>query len=237
MPTIGLYGKLPCKGDFLQRRVPQEFVDAWDAWVRESLAASRVQLADRWLEAYLTSPVWRFALASGLCGNDVYAGVLLPSVDRVGRYFPLTLVARWDAEASALALACSQEKWFAAAEALALHALDSVSLDFENFDRDVAELAAEIDSERGWLPEAAPAQRYLPLESVQSLPQAVGALGLRELERTLQPLSLWWTDGSNEIGPGMFYMKGLPAAGSFASMLTAEPSGPANSQLLGAGFS
>jgi type VI secretion system protein ImpM len=222
MPTIGLYGKLPCRGDFLQRRVPQEFVDAWDTWVRESLAASQAQLADRWLEAYLTSPVWRFALTSGLCGDAVYSGVLLPSVDRVGRYFPLTVVARWNAETSALAVACSQEKWLAAAEALALQALDSDSLDFEDFDRNVAALAAEIDSGGGTIAEAGPAQRYLPLESVRSLPQALGALGLRELERTLQPLSLWWTDGSKDIGPGMFYMTGLPAAGSFASMLSAD---------------
>src|ERR1700753_1284599 len=135
MPTIGLFGKLPCNGDFLQRRLPQEFVDVWDAWVRESLAGSRSQLAGRWLEIYLTAPVWRFALARGLCGNDAYAGVFLPSVDRVGRYFPLTVVARWKGdEAIALSSVAGQARWFDAAESLALGALGSLTLGLEGFD-------------------------------------------------------------------------------------------------------
>ena len=56
-PTVGFYGKLPCRGDFLQRRVAAEFVDPWDRWLQESLTESRLQLQECWLETYLTSPV------------------------------------------------------------------------------------------------------------------------------------------------------------------------------------
>lgn len=108
---MGFYGKLPCRGDFVQRRVPREFVEPWDVWLQECLTLSRSQLQERWLEAYLVSPIWRFALAGGVCGAAAYAGVLLPSVDLVGRYFPLTLVARWEAGISPFMTACGQDSW------------------------------------------------------------------------------------------------------------------------------
>jgi type VI secretion system protein ImpM len=193
--VVGFYGKLPCRGDFLHRRVPQEFVDVWDVWVRESLTESRRQLRDRWLEAYLTSPVWRFVLTEGLCGRDAYAGLLLPSVDRVGRYFPLTIVARW--AVFPLETACNQERWFESAEALALHALEAATLDFDDFDRAVARLAAQFDAS------------VEPCACVPSLEK-----------RRLQPLSLWWTDGSNEITRGMLTVTGLPEPSRFAAMLS-----------------
>ena len=52
------------------------------------MAASRAALGDRWLDVYLTSPAWRFASAAGACGPAPVIGLMVPSVDRVGRYFP-----------------------------------------------------------------------------------------------------------------------------------------------------
>jgi type VI secretion system protein ImpM len=228
---VGFYGKLPCRGDFLHRRVPQEFVDVWDAWVRESLSESRRQLQDRWLGAYLSSPVWRFVLTEGLCGPDAYAGVILPSVDRVGRYFPLTIVARWRFDVSPLKAACGQERWFESAEALALDSLDAPSLDIDDFDRCVAQLAAQLEASNeqsvcvpGHHDERSdrPAHWYVPLTSSRSLRCAVEAMAMRELERRLHPLSLWWTDGSNEITPGMLCVSGMPEPSGFAAMLSGE---------------
>jgi type VI secretion system protein ImpM len=143
--SIGFYGKLPCKGDFLQRRMPREFVEVWDAWIQSSLSESKRRLEDRWLDFYLTSPVWRFVLAAGLCGRDSYAGVLVPSVDRVGRYFPLAIVARWELPVAVLQTAFNQERWFDLAESLAREALDATRLDLEEFDRHVIQLANEIE--------------------------------------------------------------------------------------------
>ncbi|HEU5443177.1 MAG TPA: type VI secretion system-associated protein TagF, partial [Steroidobacteraceae bacterium] len=124
MPEIsqtGFYGKLPCRGDFMQRRAPQGFVDGWDAWLQECLHASRQQLGERWLDLYLTSPVWRFVLTEGICGESAYAGVMLPSVDRVGRYFPLTLVSPLQPGSCLLEAACGTGRaWFDAVEELAL---------------------------------------------------------------------------------------------------------------------
>ena len=86
--AAGCYGKLPSLGDFVSRRLPRSFVQPWDAWLQRALAASRARLGAGWLETYLASPFWRFALAPGLCGPEAWVGVLMPSTDRVGRTFP-----------------------------------------------------------------------------------------------------------------------------------------------------
>jgi type VI secretion system protein ImpM len=93
----GWYGKLPSLGDFASRRLEGDFIEPWDLWLGERLQALRDARGEAWLPAYLHSRPWRFLLTpgalAGLEGSSTLAGVLLPSVDRVGRYFPLTLVA------------------------------------------------------------------------------------------------------------------------------------------------
>ncbi len=41
----------------------------------------------------MEAPIWRFLLPAGACGAQAALGVWLPSVDRVGRQFPLALCA------------------------------------------------------------------------------------------------------------------------------------------------
>jgi len=50
-----------------------------------------VQLGSHWLDAYLSGPLWRFAWAPGVFDPQWWFGVLMPSVDSVGRYFPLVV--------------------------------------------------------------------------------------------------------------------------------------------------
>ena len=61
--------------------------------MQRMLEASRFALGEEWLAAWLEGPIWRFALSPGICGPDAALGLWLPSVDRTGRYFPLTLAA------------------------------------------------------------------------------------------------------------------------------------------------
>jgi len=91
MGTCGFYGKLPGEGDFVTRRLPWEFTAAWDDWLQQGMQASRAALGEGWLERYLSAPIWRFQLAPGVCGPLAWRGLFFASVDRVGRYFPLTL--------------------------------------------------------------------------------------------------------------------------------------------------
>jgi type VI secretion system protein ImpM len=109
----GLFGKLASHGDFVQRRLPPDFVAAWDTWLQQGIREGRLRLGAAWSERYLHAPLWRFVLAPGVCGQSGMAGVLLPSLDRVGRHFPLTLAAPHDHAASCLLdLATTGMDWF-----------------------------------------------------------------------------------------------------------------------------
>jgi type VI secretion system protein ImpM len=95
MPVVpvGFYGKLPARGDFVRLGLPHEFIDPWDAWLQSVLTGSRALMGEAWLPAFLQAPVWRFSLPPGMCGQQAALGLMLPSVDRAGRYFPLTFAA------------------------------------------------------------------------------------------------------------------------------------------------
>jgi type VI secretion system protein ImpM len=111
--AFGFCGKLPARGDFVSARLPRRFVDPWHDWLQHMLAGSRDLLGDAWLPAWLEAPIWNFALAPGLCGTDAMIGLWLPSVDRIGRYFPLTIAAPipeaapWPGDAAMLASAAT----------------------------------------------------------------------------------------------------------------------------------
>lgn len=100
--TTGFFGKIPTTGDFVSRRLPSDFVRLWDRW------------AARHLVPLLASGIWgdhvglRFLLGHEAGGP--MAGVALPSADRVGRRFPLTVAASlWSVETG---LATSANSWF-----------------------------------------------------------------------------------------------------------------------------
>jgi type VI secretion system protein ImpM len=134
--TVGYFGKLPHLGDFVSSRLPRTFVEPWDAFLRDMLSSSREALADQWLDAYLNGPIWRFALGTGSAGPHAVVGILMPSVDKVGRYFPLTiaaLVERMPAK--------GDDPWFEKAELLSLETLDDA------FDPET--LSARVD-DLGW---------------------------------------------------------------------------------------
>jgi len=93
--AVGWHGKLPTVGDFASRRLDSEFIRIWDDWVSYGLARLRTISDCPWLDAYLSSPTWRFILTPGFLSaplhTQVWTGVVMPSVDKVGRYYPLTL--------------------------------------------------------------------------------------------------------------------------------------------------
>ena len=82
MTTLGFYGKLASRGDFVSRALPQSFIGPWDSWLAAGLLASQNSLGGDWLNTYLVSPLWRFVLAPGVCGPNAAAGVVMPSIDQ-----------------------------------------------------------------------------------------------------------------------------------------------------------
>lgn len=131
----GWYGKLPGMGDFAHRRLPESFRSVWDTWLQHGLARLRDRHAD-WTERYLEAPVWCFALGPQLVGERAWIGVLMPSVDGVGRYFPFTLAVELEAsvgaslQGEALGVAL---RWWGLATLAALEGLEG-DLDGVRFD-------------------------------------------------------------------------------------------------------
>jgi type VI secretion system protein ImpM len=115
----GFDGKLPSRGDFVGRGLPRSFLGPWRAWVDASLVASRTALGEAWLAAWLEAPIWHFALPGGVCGPDAVLGLIMPSIDRAGRHYPLTVAAVF----VGMSAAPSDLAWLDAVELVALKAL------------------------------------------------------------------------------------------------------------------
>jgi type VI secretion system protein ImpM len=221
-PLPGIYGKIPSNGDFVTRRLPAAFVAPWDLWLQDAMAESREQLGPHWLDIYLTSPIWRFALSPGVAGPGSWAGVVMPSVDRVGRYYPLTLACSLHPEANPVRVVAKRAAWFASAELLALSCLRD-DFDLEAFDRKVQALGApgepesyrDAESTRQGL---SPALR-LPMAEEADLGGAFDDLLDQALGELFFGFSLWRTQGSDRVEPSLLLCQGLPPRRGFAALL------------------
>jgi len=89
------------------------------------MAGSRERLGEHWHDAYLSMPVWRFTLAPGVVSPQGWAGLMVPSTDSVGRYFPLTVASALpSAPLDPVGTLLAASIWLDALEAIVLSALD-----------------------------------------------------------------------------------------------------------------
>lgn len=215
------YGKLPAKGDFLSRNLPREFIDTWDDWLQSGMNASRQALGGGWLDTYLTSPLWRFALPAGICGTNAWTGVLMPSMDKVGRYFPMTVVKLLPPALSPICVAIQNEDWFGSVEATLLAALDNESLDMEEFDRTVQSFAfSEIDAASIDAPQQAGAGIRLALQEDLAIAKPLLAFASPEVQQRTAGFTVFWGSGSEHVAPGILLSKGLPGPQMFTPLLS-----------------
>ena len=224
---VGLFGKTPQLGDFVERRIHPAFRQLWDEWLQEGIAESQRSLGEAWLDVYLTSPVWRFALSARLCGMTVYAGVLVPSVDRVGRYFPLTIVAALPPETSCIGLLTAGHSWFLEAEAILLSALENRIADVDELDSAVnslqVSLTALCEQLDRWPPVDVNQNLVMPLRSANDLaPRLTDLCECFLAQRGGAPTTYWLTQGSARVSPRFLTIGGLPDARHFAPMLHGE---------------
>ncbi|GGC78419.1 type VI secretion system-associated protein TagF [Undibacterium terreum] len=215
----GFFGKVTSHGDFVSRRLPPAFLEVWDNWLQDSIQTSKRQLDNAWLETYLTSPIWRFALSNGVIDGNAWAGVMMPSVDRVGRHFPLMIAAGVPVQAPLLNWLENGKAWYDGMEELALSSLESNFL-LDDFDAALKAKPvlfspvlfgdADTRSTGGWC---------LPSQGNDSIQVNMSALTADMAQALLSGHSLWWTDGSPHITPSVLMCKGLPEPTGFVAML------------------
>ncbi len=212
--SVGFYGKLAGRGDFVSRGLPNTFVEPWDAWLASGMRASQDELGAAWLDAYLTSPLWRFAIAPGLLGGEAVAGVVMPSIDRVGRYFPLTVACLLPANADLGGLVGGDDGWFEQVESLLLSTLEPEA-EVEAFEQAVAQLPAPPCGPR--IEQSLISGNLLRSEAVTPA-QRLAALA----QHACDGASHWWGRGSARISAGLMRYQGLPPAPAFGRFLTGE---------------
>jgi type VI secretion system protein ImpM len=220
----GFYGKLPIRGDFLSRRLPLAYTQAWDVWMQESIASSRERLHDRWLDCYLTSPVWRYLINDARLGEGAFAGVLIPSVDQVGRYFPFLISAQVHHRENLFHLLVRGTSWFDAAELTALEALNQ-NVDIDELDNRIRDLGYP-DFDHDWTPlelgQSTSLPWRLPLRATDRIGELMPAVAEHLFRERFSDFSLWWTNGSRQVEPTLVVYSGLPPTTDFASLMTGE---------------
>lgn len=220
---VGFYGKLPAKGDFLSRNLPRDFVDTWDDWLHSGMQASRQDLGDAWLDTYLTSPLWRFVLPAGCCGTAAWAGIWMPSIDRVGRYFPMAVVSTLSDSVDPLLLAASSSNWFESVEALLLTALEDEDLSVDKFDEDLQAIALQEPAPPTPLSAGdADAGTCIALGGDADISAAFFGMLTPSLSMSIGPCSYWWGRGSELVAPCLLVARGLPESSRFTAFLDGQ---------------
>ena len=215
--AVGWYGKIPVTGDFIARRVPPSFRESWDRWLQGVIEGSKHRLGAHWRDAFLSMPAWRFALGPGVVGAHAWTGVMVPSVDAVGRYFPLTVAcALPSASLDVVATLLGAGRWFEDIEAIALDAIapraDTAAID--------AALAKRRFETR-WLsaPEASDATMPLRGAKPKMLHLDLPFNGI-ELQRELcEPYCAWLAEPSELFGRSLLLCETLPAGEQFCAMM------------------
>jgi len=216
---VGFFGKVPCVGDFVKRRLAPDFVTAWDEWLQRGMHAAREQVGGGWHDLFLTSPVWRFALDPGVAGSEAVCGVMVPSMDRVGRLFPLT-IALTIPDGRATGLVTGAAAWLLAAEAEAIAVVTGEIPDLDSFDARVAALPETV-SAASW--QAPPAWQagdgwFIPMDEQAGPASAWQSLALSALAGARSSV-VFWTSGSDLVMPGLFVAETLPAGEQFRVLL------------------
>ena len=127
MSGFGAFGKIPSLGDFFTYNLDQVMVENWDNWIQKYMISLKKRLGIRWDQCFMTAPIWRFSLSAGVISDNFTYGVMMPSIDRVGRQFPMTIAATRSDVNSVLSEHNSSYLLFEKLEDLALLSLEETT--------------------------------------------------------------------------------------------------------------
>jgi type VI secretion system protein ImpM len=216
---FGLFGKLPQKRDFISYGIPHGVLNPLETWLQSAVAASRAELGARWEEFYLVAPIWRFWIGPSIFGTAC-SGSLIPSVDGVGRYFPLMAIHICEPGTQAPPPPFApQSSWHAAIEARLLSVLEEgANVTPETLLSDLSPPSTETADPADGLTlfKGGPLWRTKPKTSIAALLTGIVEADYREAARVR---SYWWTPGGEAAGPVLHAKEGLPDPYFYTLML------------------
>jgi len=221
-PQTGFFGKLPAHGDFIYRDLPSHFIEVWDEWLQLFISSTQEQLGQDWLDIYLTSPIWRFALSEGVVDESPWMGIVLPSVDRVGRYFPFSIVTRLPPDSNPVMDISQQADWLDNAEQVALKALHG-EFDLEEITEAVNQVSIVSDNAYVRNAQQHHSPLLLRLEFEEQLPLSVLPYAMDSMLRNaFVSYSVWSTRGSEYVEPCCFFSQAMPALTGISAMMDGQ---------------
>ena len=162
-----------------------------------------------------------------MVSDEAWLGVLVPSVDRVGRYFPLTVAAPIVVELDPVMTFWSNSRAFAQFEDLALMALD-LHLDFDDFETRVSGAATPLvapmkntEDTTTPLPQETPRCCKVAVVGEWGDPDVAGKLQSRILG-IRQPYCIWAKEGDTPEERAVLCTEKLPPGEEFCAMLDLE---------------
>jgi len=208
--SYGLFGKLPQKRDFVSYGIRNDILNPLETWLQSAVAASRSELGRGWEEAYLVAPIWRFWIGADIFGQNC-AGAIMPSVDGVGRFFPLMAIYQC-AEGTTLPPPsyAPQEKWYVAMEQRLLGVLDEgATPTVDTLLAGLSEPALDNGARKPGLAsfKGGPVWQGEPDGDTPSFLATVFEDDYRAVTRGR---SYWWTPGDGSRGPFLHARNGLP---------------------------
>lgn len=186
--AAGWYGKLPGVGDFATRRLPPGFVEPWDGWLQRGLHGMACPVA---ADGGELAPVRRFWLGPGVIDALAWGGLLMPSVDRTGRRFPLTVAQPM----ATLAQALAARRWFSSVVA-AMRFAQNDGQTLDDFEECLGALS------------------LLPLRAASRADERLAV----ELHAARAACSAWWCHGAAEAKDFLVF-DGMPAPTALAALL------------------
>lgn len=195
---VGFHGKVPRRRDFVGRGLPRPVADAWHQWAEEVQREGGERFGDAWADAWRGSRSWRFRISAAAGGACSAVGVLVPSADKVGRGFPL------------IVMACGSE-------APASLPAPSLSVDMAGVTPDTGWYEG-LAALSGSAHRAADGADDLP-ELISALPESATAAALvdgagREADRR----SVWVSEGADGAGAIRMRMVGFPPVADFIDL-------------------
>lgn len=211
MASPGIYGKHPGFGDFISAGLPALADSHLVPWWTDLLAETRDWLGDRW------EPVWdaampvRFWIGGSIWGGAHLRGVARASRDKVGRRYPLIVVAE---TAGSPPMLQPDQQFYRMAEA-------ELGADLASPDDLHRRLKARTGS-TGPV-DAAVSATFWAANPALDVADLLSQLDATDRVRAVGARSYWWVAPSPGRASAVLACDGLPQAGEMAWLLTGVP--------------